>query len=61
MRLIDQARAVAVPFRAIVAACFYGDHHGFVGAVMQAHAPYLLTLKPTKSPPVLQPAISRRA
>jgi hypothetical protein len=48
VRLIAQARAAAVPFRAIVADCFYGDHLGFVEAVEQAHLPYVLSLKPTK-------------
>jgi hypothetical protein len=46
-RLIDQARAAAVPFRAIVADCFYGDHVGFIEALERAHLPYVLSLKPT--------------
>jgi hypothetical protein len=46
--LIDQARTAAVPFRAIVADCFYGDHLGFVEALEQAQLPYVLSLKPTK-------------
>jgi SRSO17 transposase len=45
--LIDQARAAAVPFRAIVADCFYGDHLGFVKALEPAQLPYVLSLKPT--------------
>ena len=48
VRLIAQARAAAVPFRAIVADCFYGDHLGFVEALEQAALPYVLSLKPTK-------------
>src|SRR5262245_39606801 len=48
VRLIAQARAAAVPFRALVADCFYGDQLGLVEAVEQAHLPYVLSLKPTK-------------
>jgi hypothetical protein len=48
VRLIEQARAAAVPFRAIVADCFYGDHLGFVEALERAYLPYVLSLKPTK-------------
>jgi hypothetical protein len=48
IRLIEQARVAAVPFRAIVADCFYGDHLGFVEALEQAELPYVLSLKPTK-------------
>lgn len=46
--LIEQARAAAVPFRAIVADCFYGDHLGFVEALERARLPYVLALKPSK-------------
>ena len=46
--LIDQARTAAVPFRAIIADCFYGDHLGFVEALETAHLPYVLALKPNK-------------
>jgi hypothetical protein len=46
--LIDQARAAAVPFRAVVADCFYGDHLGFVEALETARLPYVLALKPNK-------------
>ncbi len=46
--LIDQARGAAVPFRAVVADCFYGDHLGFVEALETARLPYVLALKPSK-------------
>jgi hypothetical protein len=46
--LIAQAQSAAVPFRAIVADCFYGDHLGFVEALETARRPYVLALKPSK-------------
>jgi hypothetical protein len=46
--LIDQARSAAVPSRAVVADCFYGDHLGFVEALETARLPYVLALKPSK-------------
>src|SRR5918911_803876 len=46
--LIEQARGAGVPFRAIVADCFYGDHLGFVEALERAGLPYVLALKPNK-------------
>jgi hypothetical protein len=46
--LVDAAVAAAVPFRAIVADCFYGDHEGFVEALDRADRPYVLALKPQK-------------
>jgi SRSO17 transposase len=46
--LIDQARGAGVPFRAVVADCFYGDHLGFVEALETARLPYVLALKPNK-------------
>ncbi len=46
--LIDQAQSAAVPFRAIVADCFYGDHLGFVEALETTRQPYVLALKPSK-------------
>jgi SRSO17 transposase len=44
--LIDEALGAGVPFRAIVADCFYGDHLGFVEALERAGLPYVLALKP---------------
>ncbi|HZN69826.1 MAG TPA: IS701 family transposase [Tepidisphaeraceae bacterium] len=46
--LVDAAVAAGVPFRAIVADCFYGDHEGFVEALDRADRPYVLALKPQK-------------
>lgn len=46
--LVDAAVTAGVPFRAIVADCFYGDHEGFVEALDRAERPYVLALKPQK-------------
>src|SRR3954453_12659511 len=46
--LVDAAVAAGVPFRAIVADCFYGDHEGFVEALDRTDRPYVLALKPQK-------------
>jgi hypothetical protein len=46
--LVAAAVAAGVPFRAIVADCFYGDHAGFVEALDGADRPYVLALKPQK-------------
>jgi hypothetical protein len=46
--LVAAAVAADVPFRAIVADCFYGDHEGFVEALDRAERPYVLALKPQK-------------
>jgi SRSO17 transposase len=46
--LIATAVALDVPFRAVVADCFYGDHAGFVEALDRASQPYVLALKPQK-------------
>jgi hypothetical protein len=46
--LVAAAVAAGVPFRAIVADCFYGDHDGFVEALDHAERPYVLALKPQK-------------
>jgi SRSO17 transposase len=46
--LIAAAQDAAVPFRAVVADCFYGDHLGFVEALETARLPYVLALKPSK-------------
>jgi DDE superfamily endonuclease len=47
-QLVDAAVAAGIPFRAIVADCFYGDHEGFVEALDRADRPYVLALKPQK-------------
>src|SRR5437868_1526512 len=46
--LVAAAVAAGVPFRAIVADCFYGDHAGFVEGLDRADRPYVLALKPQK-------------
>jgi DDE superfamily endonuclease len=46
--LVAAAVVAGVPFRAIVADCFYGDHDGFVEALDRADRPYVLALKPKK-------------
>src|SRR5829696_6685148 len=46
--LVAAAVAAGVPFRAIVADCFYGDHAGFVEALDGADRPYVLALQPQK-------------
>ena len=46
--LVAAAVAAGVPFRAIVADCFYGDHDGFGEALDRADRPYVLALKPQK-------------
>jgi SRSO17 transposase len=46
--LIEQAQGAEVPYRAIVADCFYGDHLGFVAVLETARLPYVLALKPSK-------------
>src|SRR4051812_13496707 len=46
--LVAAAVAAGVPFRALVADCFYGDHAGFVEALDGADRPYVLALKPQK-------------
>src|SRR3954471_8451353 len=47
-KLVAAAGAAGVPFRAIVADCFYGDHEGFVEALDRADRAYVLALKPQK-------------
>jgi SRSO17 transposase len=46
--LIAHAQSAAVPFRAVIADCFYGDHLGFVEALETARLPYVLALQPSK-------------
>src|SRR3954466_2679805 len=47
-QLVADAVAAGIPFRAIVADCFYGDHEGFVEALDRADRPSVLALKPQK-------------
>jgi hypothetical protein len=46
--LVAAARAAKVPFRAVVADCFYGDNAGFTEALGRAGVAYVLAVKPRK-------------
>ena len=45
--LVDRALADAWPFRAVVADCLYGEHHGFTGGLTQRGVPYVVALRPS--------------
>ena len=45
--LVDQALKQGWPFRAVVADCLYGEHHGFTGGLTQRGVPYVVALKPS--------------
>jgi SRSO17 transposase len=47
LALVDQARAQDWPFRAVVADCLYGEHHGFTRGLAQRGVPYVVALKPS--------------
>jgi len=46
--LVAAARKAGIPFRAVVADCFYGDNPGFVEALGRAGVAFVLALKPRK-------------
>jgi hypothetical protein len=46
--LVAAARQAKIPFRAVVADCFYGDNTGFVEALGRAGVAFVLALKPRK-------------
>jgi DDE superfamily endonuclease len=46
--LVSAARQAKIPFRAVVADCFYGDNPGFVEALGAAKVAFVLALKPRK-------------
>jgi hypothetical protein len=46
--LVEAARRAEIPFRAVVADCFYGDNTGFVEALGAAEVAFVLALKPRK-------------
>jgi hypothetical protein len=48
IELIHAARQANIPFRAVVADCFYGDNPGFTQALGAAKVPFVLALKPRK-------------
>ncbi len=45
--LVDAALEAGIPFRAVVADCFYGENATFEGALEAAALPYVLALKPS--------------
>ena len=49
LELVEQALATDWPFRAVVADCLYGEHHGFTGGLTQRGVPYVVALKPSHS------------
>ena len=46
--LVEAARQAGIPFRAVVADCFYGDNTGFVEALGALGVRFVLALKPRK-------------
>ncbi len=46
--LVAAAQQAKIPFRAVVADCFYGDNTGFVEALGRAGVAFVLALKPRK-------------
>jgi hypothetical protein len=48
VELVEAARQARIPFRAVVADCFYGDNAGFVEALSRAGVAFVLALKPRK-------------
>jgi SRSO17 transposase len=46
--LVAAAQKAKIPFRAVVADCFYGDNTGFVEALGAAKVAFVLALKPRK-------------
>jgi SRSO17 transposase len=48
LQLVAAAQAAGVPFRAVVADCFYGDNLDFEATLGQARVPFVLALKPSK-------------
>jgi SRSO17 transposase len=46
--LVAAAQQAKIPFRAVVADCFYGDNTGFVEALSRAGMAFVLALKPRK-------------
>ena len=47
VELVDAALEAGIPFRAVVADCFYGENATFEGALAAAALPYVLALKPS--------------
>ena len=47
LALVDHAVAQDWPFRAVVADCLYGEHHGFTSGLTRRGVPYVVALKPS--------------
>jgi SRSO17 transposase len=47
LELVDQALEAQWPFRAVVADCLYGEHHGFTAGVTARGVPYVVALRPS--------------
>jgi SRSO17 transposase len=47
LALVDHALAQDWPFRAVVADCLYGEHHGFRNGLVQRGVPYVVARKPS--------------
>lgn len=48
VELVDAALSTGVPFRAVVADCFYGENETFEDGLSTAGLPYVLGMKPSK-------------
>jgi len=46
-QLIEEARRAGIPFRAVVADSFYGEHYKLTHWLRDEHIPFVLALKPT--------------
>jgi hypothetical protein len=46
--LVQAARTAGIPFRAVVADCFYGDNEGFTEALGRAGEAFVLAVRPRK-------------
>jgi hypothetical protein len=46
--LVSRARALGVPFRAVVADCIYGENATFEGSLWGARVPYVLAVRPSR-------------
>ncbi len=49
LELVEAALEAGLPFRAVVADIFYGEHRGFRGALEKKGVPYVLALGPSHS------------
>lgn len=47
LELVDHAVAQDWPFRAVVADCLYGEHHGFTRGLEERDVPYVVALTPS--------------